>query len=350
MSERVGRDRLLERAKGRLEAALTPQFDWIQVEVSTHCFSSCVYCPHYTHRLIWREQHMTLDTFERLLPAMRKSRLIYLQGWGEPLTNPDFFEMVGLARGAGGRVGMTTSGTLLDKGAIERLISGGLDVIALSLAGTTERNDRLRSGNRLDQVLWALRELDRARNRTTGRRPTLHVAYLLLKSATDDLKSLPALLEGTGVDEVVISTLDFVPTPALAREVVAPETSAEFDSWWSLLEEVKADAARRGISLHFYLRHYERRRAMCTENVSRALFVSADGSVSPCVFTGLPLNTDKPSLLPPGYLRRVFGNVNEWSVRRVWNRDEYTLFRRQLATDNPPEPCVNCPKLYLVEG
>jgi hypothetical protein len=33
---------------------------------------------------------MPLSLFRRLKPALKNTDLVYLQGWGEPLTHPDF--------------------------------------------------------------------------------------------------------------------------------------------------------------------------------------------------------------------------------------------------------------------
>ena len=87
-----------------------PRFDWIQVEVSSFCNAACVYCPHTVYRNQWLNKHMTLETFEHLVPAFRNTKLVYLQGWGEPFLNPYFFTMAERAKKAGCRVGTTTNG------------------------------------------------------------------------------------------------------------------------------------------------------------------------------------------------------------------------------------------------
>ena len=82
-----------------------PFLDWIQVEVTSLCNAECVYCPHVVYEQFWQKNHMPIETFEKLLPAFRRTSLVYLQGWGEPFLHPRFFEMVRIARGCGCRVG-----------------------------------------------------------------------------------------------------------------------------------------------------------------------------------------------------------------------------------------------------
>ena len=57
---------------------------------------------------------MSMDTFTHVLPALPRTRLVFLQGRGEPLLNPVFFQMASLAKAAGCDVGTTTNGTLID--------------------------------------------------------------------------------------------------------------------------------------------------------------------------------------------------------------------------------------------
>ena len=129
-----------------LSSLLFPELDWIQVEASSYCNAACRYCPHTTYRDTWLERHLPLETFEKLAPVFRKTKLVYLQGWGEPFLNPDFFAMAALAKQAGCKVGVTTNGMLLNREIIEQLVSFGFDVVAFSVAGVDEKNDAVRSG------------------------------------------------------------------------------------------------------------------------------------------------------------------------------------------------------------
>lgn len=80
--------------KTQFDKVSSPELDWIQVEVTTYCNSDCIYCPHTTMGSRWRKMHRTLELFRELIPFIRYTKLIYLQGWGEPLLNPEFFEML----------------------------------------------------------------------------------------------------------------------------------------------------------------------------------------------------------------------------------------------------------------
>ena len=121
-----------------------PQLDWIQVEISSYCNATCIYCPHTGFQGNWKNRFLSPQTFENLMPAFRKTNLVYLQGWGEPFIHPEFFKMLQIAKDAGCMVGTTTNGTLLTREIIEKMVSQGIDVVGFSLAGVDEKNDRIR--------------------------------------------------------------------------------------------------------------------------------------------------------------------------------------------------------------
>jgi MoaA/NifB/PqqE/SkfB family radical SAM enzyme len=116
-----------------------PQLDWIQVEISSYCNASCIYCPHFAYRKNWQNRYRPIEAFRNLIPAFRKTELVYLQGWGEPFTHPQFFEMLQIAKAAGCRVGTTTNGILIGRETIEKMVSQGLDIIGFSLAGVDKK-------------------------------------------------------------------------------------------------------------------------------------------------------------------------------------------------------------------
>ena len=326
-----------------------PDLDWIQVEVSSYCNAYCAYCPHTVYKDIWLNRHMPLKTFERILPALAKTELVFLQGWGEPLLNPDFLKMVKAAKDAGCRVGTSTNGMLLDASMARGLAECGADIVAVSLAGVGAVNDSVREGTSLEKALEAVASLGRAKEGLGTEQPGVHIAYMLLRSGLKDVAGLPAMLRGLGVSQVVISTLDMVPCEELEDEVIVPSDSREYDELCELLDEVREEGARWNIDVHYQIHKPKSLRAICTENAGRALFVSADGSVSPCVFTNLPVRKEAELYCGSGrsYRRLTFGNVNSASLEEIRRRRAYEVFRRSFREGDSPAACYGCPKLTI---
>lgn len=324
-----------------------PRFDWVQVEVTTYCNASCIYCPRTVYGRQWQNRHLSLDLFRKAEPAFRKARLVHLQGWGEPFLNPHFFDMVAMVKAAGCQVGTTTNATLLDRKTTARLVEAGLDVVAFSLAGTSLENDGIRKGTHLGQVLEAIRRLKEEKTIRNAERPLIHVAYMLFRSGLDNLRQLPSLVKGSGVSDVVITTLDFAPSENLLDEVVHPETEGEHEEIRSALELLVEEGDSHGLRIHYHLPHPGRRREVCTENVGRALCISADGAVTPCVFTNLQIadashflgNEKRP------YQRMTFGNLLEAPLVETWKSRTYKAFRRSFKRGPLSDCCQGCPKL-----
>jgi radical SAM protein with 4Fe4S-binding SPASM domain len=288
---------------------------------------------------------MPLESFERILPALKRTELLHLQGWGEPFLHPDLFEMAALAKGAGCKVATTTNGMLLDESSIALLLDHRFDFVAFSLAGTSEINDRLRKGSRISRVLQSIRNLNQAKIERGLDRPALSIAYMLLKSCLSELTALPQLLKGTGVSDIIISTLDFVPSKELDSEVLSLSDSPQGNQASSILEETYAKCSELGIQVHYPKPTSFVSYLGCSENVHRSLFVSSDGSVSPCAFRNIPgsekVDTDDGRKL-------TFGNVNVESLPSIWRKHNYRKFRNSHYTVDLPKVCRDCPKLRLV--
>ncbi len=318
-------------------------FDWLQVEVTTACTAACGYCPRTVFRERWQERFLSRETFARLLSHFPRARHVHLQGWGEPLLHPDFFLFAQQAKAAGCRVGVTTNGMLLDEEKIQRFLDLQVDVLAFSLAGADPGQDRVRQGTRFAVVLAAMAALQRAKTRRGSAKPAVHVAYMLLNSRLGDLPRLPRVLAGLGVEQVVLSTLDYVAAPALAAEVVRPASAALWAEVAALLESTAREAGELGLALHHRLGPPGAGGRRCRENPERALVVAADGGVFPCVFTNLPAAAPPRGQAPARLL--PFGNVNEADLLDLWQAPAYRTFRQAHSRGLPPALCRGCPKL-----
>lgn len=323
--------------------------DWIQIGVTSRCNARCIYCPRTAYSSSWQNQDMALETFQRIVPALPQAALTYLQGWGEPLLHPDFVAMVRMAKTAGGKVGTTTNGILLNANLVRKLIEAGLDLLTFSLAGTSEAcNDAARPAAPFEKVLKQIELVRQIKQECRSVTPEIHIAYMLLCSGLNDLKDLPQLMTRCGVEHAVVSGLDFEPhVAALANEVLTCVMLREPGVLASLFAEVQARASELGVAVHLPCLSPQGKAAPeCSENVQHALVVSANGEVSPCVFANIP--TDQAEYVvsdnPAPYRRMTFGNVNTQILPVIWRSEKYRQFRTRLAEGNPPPFCRRCPK------
>jgi radical SAM protein with 4Fe4S-binding SPASM domain len=254
--------------------------------------------------------------------------------------------MIEHARKAGCRVSTTTNGMPLDQVNITRLVASGIDHVAFSLAGIGKKNDGMRRGTEFNTLLGAISGVAAVKKALASDTPEVNVAYLLLRSGLSSLTEIVPSLEGRGIENVIISTLDFVPARELESERITPKNEAEYRDLKSKLDGVVEGGKRAGIAIQYHLADPGHKKRTCTENIGRALVVSADGAVSPCVFTNIPVSG--VSHIVEGcdeiYERLTFGNLSEDPLSSIWRNERYTDFRKSFRRALNPH-CLRCPKL-----
>jgi len=248
--------------------------------------------------------------------------------------------MAAIAKHAGCQIGTTTNGIALNDIVIGRIIQAGIDVLAFSLAHTDPCSDFIRKGARLDMVLDKIRMTAEAKQKAGADKPAIHVAYLLLRSNKDEVKKLPDLLKGLGVQQVVVSTLDFPVSPELETEALFPRTEDEYESLRSFLENVRTEGEKAGIRIHYQIAYAGRRRLLCSENIERAIVVAANGDIHPCVFLDLSAHKVHPDQL-------TFGNINDQPLEEIWRSKVYRNFRKSFYEDRLFPVCRRCSKLFI---
>jgi len=323
------------------------QLDWIQVEISSHCNAACTYCPHTAFRTSWQNRFLPMEVFLKLVPAFSRTHLVYLQGWGEPFTHPQFFEMAAAAKRAGCTVGTTTNGTLLDRQSIERLVGQGVDVIGFSLAGTGPENDAIRKGTRIRKVLECISEVHRAKGKYKTDTPRIHIAYMLLRSGLDDLEKLPNFMRDVGVDQAVVSSLSYVTDPAMGTESTLACGKTEYVKLKDFLRDLGSQAGKQGAEIHFHVVSPLQHEFSCRENVPGSAVVGSGGDVSPCVMKQMPAvgrNTYYVDGRVCTQRNLSFGNIQNEAFDSIWRRKEYRCFRGDFLAAQGPADCRECLK------
>ncbi len=334
---------------GSLFQKTYPDLDWIQVEISSECNGRCVYCPHTEYRSNWQNRLLPLDLFRKIAPAFDRTKLVHLQGWGEPFTHPQFFDFLRIAKGAGCQVGTTTNGTLLDADRIEKLVDEGLDILCFSLAGVDERNDAIRTGTRIRDVLDSIEAVQRAKSRRSTDKPRIHLAYMLLRSGLSDLERVPEFSANAGISQTVVSSLSLVVNPVLEREAVLADDAAEWRVVMEAFDRVGKSAKARGTELFFNVVSPLGEAGGCNENIGRALVVGSNGDVSPCVMARIPVTGDhyhyaRGNRLPVRNL--AFGNIADEPLHLIWHSKAYKRFVRSHLLGKSIPFCQHCLKQF----
>ena len=320
--------------------------DCIQVEVTSFCGGRCIYCPHTTMKESWKSRHISPEIFAALWKLMRISERVHLQGWGEPLLHPRFFDFAALARKADCQVSSTSCGLIMNDEIAYKLAHSGIDTLAFSLVGTdSASNDSGRAGVPFEKVCSAIRMVKSA-VKDMGYSPLdIHFAYLLLADRVDAVKNLPDLMEELDISTAVISSLDYIADSEQTPLAFAPHERQKIAEARNILQELADTAAKMERNIVFALPGSKAiaHTGGCRENITGSLYIDAEGMVSPCVYLNVPDNAKNPN-------RRIFGSVLETDVLEIWENQDFQAFRESLAKNTPDSACQNCPKRFEIVG
>jgi len=287
---------------------------------------------------------MKWETFTSLLEGFPDLQKIHLQGLGEPMMHPRFFDMVRYATDKGIQVTINTNLTLLNPERTERLVNSGLDHLYFSIDGSTaETYERIRKRAHYDRVLRNAEMLLETRKRLGNELPRLSLVMVIMRQNLHELPDLVKLAHRWSVDKFFVQHLshDFG-EPTLPEEYrpmrdytaaqsLAHESPERVDHYFN---EALALAESLGVNLRLPRttpKRYEpgtRGRDRCDWPWTGA-YISYEGYMMPCCMVSTPD-------------RANFGKVTDHTLASVWNSAEYNRFREQLDSDDPPDICRSC--------
>lgn len=302
-----------------------------QIEPTTRCNFTCGFCAGRAmpqEDLTWENFQATLD----LLPDLEH---VELQGEGESLLHPSFFDMVEALRARKIQISFITNGSLLSERAVDRLLTAGIEKINVSIESSDADTFREIRGGKLDKVVRNLEHLMAERARRGLTRPTVGFSVTVLWRTRDARHGIYDLYKRLGLDGGI--TLQPLQTmPAYARHY-GPEMEAQ------ALDEIDADKVLARFFSDPTLRGIERARTHRTgfydemakdwragsrtcPYLDHALYVHRDGAVSACCMMK--------------HHRDGLGRIGTTALPQMLEARQE--LRDQLARGDVPEPCVGC--------
>jgi MoaA/NifB/PqqE/SkfB family radical SAM enzyme len=317
--------------KKKMAAGKRP-LDTVQVEITSRCNAACRMCPRGALPG-WKSGDMNLALFRKVSDLIRQARHVHLQGWGEPLLHPDLLAMLKIAKDLQARVGLTTNGQLLGPETAETLIKGGIDVIAVSLAGADAKtHGQIRTGTDFRHIITNILSLKRLKAELGLDRPSVVISFLMLRQNVRQLPGVIGLAAELGADRVSATNLDLVwdaETDGMRAFQDLGSRAARYDD---LVNKARKAASSAGIDLRLYPLIPDEQ-PVCEANPLKNLFVSFDGCLAPCPYLGLPA-----AKIPRYFMGRTtscprlcFGNIMEGTFSETWNSRPYAEFRQQFA-------------------
>jgi radical SAM protein with 4Fe4S-binding SPASM domain len=320
---------------------------YVQIEPVGQCNLRCTMCP-----ILYRKDgppygppaFMPFESFVRLIDELPGTPDLHLQGLGEPMMHPRFFDMVEYAAAKGMRVTTNTNMTLLTERRAKQCVESGLYTLHVSIDGATAATyERIRVRARWPVLMRNLELLRDARREAGSDLPHLHLVMVVMRQNLHELPDIVRLAHEWSFEEVFVQHLchDFSEEtlPAEYRpmrnfvhaETLVTHDPARIDRFFN---EAKIAARDLGIKLRLPGISW-REHAPGTPGPERCdwpwrgAYVSYDGYAMPCCMIATPD-------------RLNFGNVMEKGFQRIWQSRSYEAFRGRLDSDDPPEVCRSC--------
>jgi MoaA/NifB/PqqE/SkfB family radical SAM enzyme len=318
-----------------------PLPSFVQIEPVGTCNLRCRMCPvHLRSDAEGAPPLMPFDAFRRLLAQFPALTELHLQGLGEPMMHPRFFDMVRYAADRGIRVSTNSNLTLLTPARADLAIASGLHEISVSIdAATPETYAWIRVGANLGKVLRNLDRLLSSRARAGSDLPHVRIVMVLMRSNLCELAPMVRLTHQTGANVLFVQQLchDFgetrLPLAYLSmRQFIDGEALGEPDrpAMERAYAEARAEAGRLGVTLRLPrpTARESGNRQRC-DWPWRGAYISHGGEAMPCCMVATPE-------------RAPMGNMVREGVHHVWNGAAYAGIRDGLAGGTPAEICRSC--------
>lgn len=285
----------------------------ISIEPTTACNLRCPECPSGLRAFSRPTGNLRSDFFRKTIDELHRDLsflIFYFQG--EPYINPDFLEMVQYASQRGIYTITSTNGHFLNEENARRTIESGLDRLIISVDGSTQEvYEQYRKSGKLEVVLQGARNVVKWKKELKSKTPHLIFQFLVVRPNEHQIPEIYKLAEEIGIDEVRLKTAQIYDYAQGNPLIPSQDRYSRYRK--------QADGSYR--IKNQLLNH-------CWK-LWHACVITWDGMVVPCCF-------DKDA-------QYRMGNLQEQSLREVWQQQPYREFRQQLLKGRDKiDICTNC--------
>lgn len=288
-------------------------YEW-EIDTTNICQLKCPLCHTGLDNIRRVKGIMHFDTFRKTIDEI-KDYVIWLSlySWGEPLLNKQIPKFIDYAHKAKIATIISTNLSLpLKPERVEEIIESGLDVMIVSLDGLTQEvYEQYRVRGNLPMVMKNLRLFVEKKKELKSKTPYIEWQFIVMKQNEGQIPEARRMAKEIGVDQIVFKKVDFphgMGDDELAQKWF-PVHSPEFR------RENPQD------------KPYNENSGRCWR-LWRSAVVNWDGGYAPCCYL-----TDAA---------HDFGNVNEKSIKSIWNGKHYKTARNLFKNGDRPEVTIGC--------
>ncbi|MDQ8755886.1 radical SAM protein [Sphingosinicella sp. LHD-64] len=172
-----------------------------QIEPTTRCNFTCGFCAGRA----MAQGDLDWNDFTRFLDIHPDLAHVELQGEGEPMLHPRFFDMVDACRARGIRVGLITNGSLLGEERVARLLGAGLTSIHVSMESSDPGQFEAIRGGRFAKVCEGLVRLIDSRRALGLEQPVIGLAVTVLRDTLAAVDGICRLYDALGLDGGIVA-------------------------------------------------------------------------------------------------------------------------------------------------
>lgn len=298
----------------------------VDVEPNNTCNLQCRHCQ-VSH---WdkKPEHLSLDSFLKVVDQFPHLMYLKVQGMGEPLLNKDLPSMLAEGTKRGAALSTFSNGMLLTNNAIKELLKLKRVHIGFSFDGATKDSfETIRAGGDFYKVCENIKHL--VLQRKSGG-ITISLWTLVTNLNKDELSDIVLLAKELGVDHITFQTRL---THWGKEEMKAPveKICVGLKDVERAFAEAKRVARRCGVRLRITREDLYTKKKKCRWPWL-ATYISSSGDVVPCCILG---DSDTARM----------GNIFETPFKEIWNNDRYLELRSKIAKHDLPRFCENCYRL-----
>jgi MoaA/NifB/PqqE/SkfB family radical SAM enzyme len=325
------------------------KFTGMSLESSQRCNLSCPHCVMRTYENLVTRIDMGMEVVEAVIQDFPGLESIDFTGWGEPLINPGFDEILRKVRSNfSGRMSFTTNGLLFTRKLIDACIEQAVDIICFSTDAVDKKGySRMRPQGKFKSLRNIIKEFVSRKGKKA--RPGLYATYLLQRNNYEKAPEFVRMASKLGMDGVVFQLMTGVYSEE-GRAQITYRNYYETDFNEGLVHEALAkasQAAPRGFTVVLPEFVQPSRVHDCGGFDIKKPFIAASGDVTACCAMAYPVEL----MTKQGNLVRrkpqFFGNVLQKPLPQIWSSPEYVAFREEIYSGGSPRACNDCIGLYI---
>jgi len=309
------------------------------IEITSRCNYSCVHC---FRNAVFDETFgdMSFDLYAKVLEDLKKchAQRIILSGWGEPLVHPMFIKFCKLAKELGFQLVVTTNGSLLHR-YVPEIVEIGVDEIVLSIDSPREEAyGLLRKQGKLSTVIRALKEITAMKLKRDMDKPQMALHFTITRLNCKDIPLLPSFAMELGIEKITLSHV-IATSRDIERKLSCLLSEISRKRLRSYIDKASSMASEYGIALSIPRDGVTGKR-ICPFVNKKAIFISWDGHVSPCIYYAHNWRASFFGRERTIY-RVTFGNIREGDLMTIWKNPEFIMFKFKTRFFEYPS-CLDC--------